>query len=740
MLIPRYLSNHTTVKRGRMNHGLSCNRPILGSANGLLLGLLLSSLPLSLSGQIGRSDPDAVSANRFDNGKMWTFEYAPTQYFTETYGFEADAAWFERARLSAVRIPGCSASFVSPHGLLATNHHCVRGAVVRVTQPGETLLDSGFYAASLEAERRIPGYYADQLIAIEDVSDEVFAAIDRIDDPAEKDRARAAVIGEIQASLSAGFLSEGANIRVQIISLYHGGRYSAYVFRRFTDVRLVFAVELQIGSFGGDPDNFTYPRYALDFAFLRVFDDDGNPYQTDHYFGWGEDGVEEDDIVFVIGNPGPTNRLNTVAQLEFQRDVTVPARVAFFDSRLPALWDFVGEHPEEAERVGIRNRALSLSNSFKANSGRLEALSDPAIMARKAIAERDLRVAIQTRSDLASSYGNVLDEIAAIQQEKMTHAATYGAFQSFGNSSSGSATIRRALMAYRMMGAANAAAVGDSLARIAGHPAELEQLLLTARFADFQRYFGSDHEITSNALQGMTPAAAAATMIGQSALGSAASTQQALAAGTIGRDDPAVSLVAVIQPYYDEYRRDYTRLIARERQLASDLGRVRFELYGSEIPPDATSSPRITDGVVKRYEYNGTWAPPYTTFFGIYDRYFSHEKKLDWELPGRWTIPPAGLDLRTPLNFVSTADTYGGNSGSPAVTAELELVGLNFDRNNAGLSRDFIYLPERGRNIMVDARAIRAALHQVYSTDRILAEIETGRLFTTESHAEGVRR
>jgi hypothetical protein len=242
MLIPRYLSNHTTVKRGRMNHGLSCNRPILGSANGLLLGLLLSSLPLSLSGQIGRSDPDAVSANRFDNGKMWTFEYAPTQYFTETYGFEADAAWFERARLSAVRIPGCSASFVSPHGLLATNHHCVRGAVVRVTQPGETLLDSGFYAASLEAERRIPGYYADQLIAIEDVSDEVFAAIDRIDDPAEKDRARAAVIGEIQASLSAGFLSEGANIRVQIISLYHGGRYSAYVFRRFTDVRLVFAV------------------------------------------------------------------------------------------------------------------------------------------------------------------------------------------------------------------------------------------------------------------------------------------------------------------------------------------------------------------------------------------------------------------------------------------------------------------------------------------------------------------
>jgi len=211
-------------------------------------------------------------------------------------------------------------------------------------------------------------------------------------------------------------------------------------------------------------------------------------------------------------------------------------------------------------------------------------------------------------------------------------------------------------------------------------------------------------------------------------------------AGAIDRDDRAVNLVAVLIPYYVEFQREYSGLEARERQLASDLGRARFEVYGSEVPPDATSSPRITDGVVKRYEYNGTLAPPYTTFFGIYDRYYSHERRLDWELPGRWTTPPSGLDLRTPLNFVSTADTYGGNSGSPAVTPELALVGLNFDRNIEGLSRDFIYLPERGRNIMVDVRAIRAALDGVYSTDRILAEIETGRLFATEDEAEAVRR
>ena len=719
----------------------SLSRAFAGLGRTLLVAaLVVGGVPLGSSGQVGQFDLDTVRAGRFDSGKMWTFEYAPAQYFTATYGFDANAAWFERARLSAVRIPGCSASFVSPNGLLATNHHCVRGSVARVAQPGETLLDSGFYATSLEQERLIPGYYADQLIAVQDVSDEVFAAVDRITDPDARERAMIAVFGEIQSRLTAMYSDEGAPIRAQIISLYHGGRYSAYVFRRFTDVRLVFAVELQMEFFGGDFDNFTYPRYALDFAFLRVYDQDGSPHRTDHYFGWGAEGVEEGDVVFVIGNPGPTNRLNTVAQLEFQRDVTVPARVSFLGSRLTAMREFDEAHPEEAEAVGIRNRAYSLSNSLKANSGRLDALNDPAIMARKADAERDLRVAIQTRADLADRYGTLLDEIAAIQKQKMTHAAAYAAFQSLGNSSSESATLRRALVALAMMETDDAGVIRDSLAAIPDHPPELEWRLLTARFADLERYLGADHEITRAALGRSTPSAGATAMIEQSVLGSAKRTDQAIAAGAISRDDPAVNLVAVMIPYYMEYQQQYQRLGSRERQLASDLGRARFEIFGSEIPPDATSSPRITDGVVQRYEYNGTLAPPYTTFFGLYDRYYSHEKKLDWDLPARWRRPPTGLDLRTPLNFISTADTYGGNSGSPAVTPELALVGLNFDRNIEGLSRDFIYLPERGRNIMVDARAIWAALDQVYSTDRILAEIATGRLFRTEGEAEAARR
>jgi hypothetical protein len=225
-----------------------------------------------------------------------------------------------------------------------------------------------------------------------------------------------------------------------------------------------------------------------------------------------------------------------------------------------------------------------------------------------------------------------------------------------------------------------------------------------------------------------------------SALADADRTRAAIEAGTLGREDPAIRLVAALLPHYDDYRRQFLGALSQERELASDLGRARFAVYGRDVPPDATSSPRITDGVVLPYEYNGTLAPPYTTFFGMYDRYYSHEQALDWELPGRWQTPPAGFDLGTPLNFVSTADTYGGNSGSPAVTPELRLVGLNFDRNIDGLSRDFIYLPERGRNIMVDARAIYASLDVVYDAQRIVGEVTTGRLFRTEEEAAAVRR
>ena len=698
----------------------------------LVLAIILSAAGGSLHAQAGGVDLDAIQAGQFDNGKMWTFEYAPSEYFTETYGFAADEAWFDRARLSVLRIPGCSASFVSPNGLVATNHHCVRGAVSQVSGQGEGLLDNGFFARAMAEERRIPAYYADQLLAVVDVSDEVFAATDR-----------ATTLAAVQTRLKQEHSAIGDSVWVQIVGLYHGGRYSAYVFRRFTDVRLVAAVELQLGFFGGDPDNFTYPRYALDFAFLRVYDADGHPYRPEHYFTMAGRGVQEGDAVFVIGNPGQTNRLRTVAQLEYQRDVSVPATQRYLESRHAVLADFLRSHPEEAEALGIRNQMFGLSNSLKAYTGRLDALNDPVILARRGDSERQLREAIAADPDLSERYAGLFDRMAEIQRDKAHYAAAFSA--SLGQTGqSSSATLRRALVADAYLEAQAAGAPADTLAmirqefqRIGDSPEAIEHGFLAARFEDFARYLGSDHIITQTALQGMSPSEAATALMEGTPLSRRQTAMEALDGAALSpAEDPALRLVAAVLPTAAEYRRAFNRLQPEEVELESDLGRVRFAVYGQSVPPDGTFSPRITDGVVKGYEYNGTMAPPYTTFFGLYDRYYGHNGAVDWELPEEWRTPPAGLDLSTPLNFVSTSDTYGGNSGSPAVTPDLELVGLNFDRNIDGLSRDFIYLPEQGRNVMVDVRAIRAALDVVYDADRIVAEMVAGMMYESEEEAD----
>jgi hypothetical protein len=709
-----------------------------GGGVAILLSLA-AALPSSVVGQSSA----APRPGRFDFGKMWTFEYAPANYFSTTYGFDASPEWFERARLAALRIPGCSASFVSPNGLVVTNHHCARGAITAVTGPGESLLDDGFYAASLEAERPIPGAWADQLLAAEDVTAEIDAAVDAVS-AAERARARAEAVRAVQERLTARHAgTEG--IRVQVVPLYNGGRTSAYVFRRFTDIRLVAAAELDMGFFGGDPDNFTYPRYALDFAFYRVYVD-GEPYRPAHWFTWGQ-GVAEGEPVFIIGNPGPTNRLQTVAQLEYQRDVLVPVRKAYFESRLAALREAYQADPARGEQLDLRNRAFSLSNSLKAYTGRLAALQDEEILGLKRAAERELEERITADKALSSRYGGVVRDIADLQARRRELAASTGAFYQLASASNGSRTLRRALVAVSLLDAAERGAPADSveglraeLNRMDDHPPDLEEELLRQRFADWERYLGRDDALVTDALDGRSPEGAAASLVSRSALATRSSTRTI--AGELRRlaADPAVVLARDLHARLAAHETEEADITTREGELAAGLGRARFAVYGTEVAPDATSSPRITDGVVRPYPYNGTVAPTHTTFYGVYDRYYGHRGDVDWALPPRWLPPPPGLDLSTPLNFISTADTYGGNSGSPAVTRALALVGLNFDRNIEGLSRDFIYLPERGRNIMVDVRAIREALDQVYDADRIVLEILTGRLARTEAEADAIRR
>jgi hypothetical protein len=712
-------------------------RAAVALIGGTLLALAIA-LPFEaepLHAQTAGVALDTVRAGPLDAGRMWTFEHAPAQYFSETYGFRADSAWFAHARLAALRIPGCSAAFVSPHGLVATNHHCVRNQITSVQRESENLLDDGFFAHALGDERRIANYYVDQLVAIEDVSDEIFVTADDAADDAARQRARQAAIAAIQARLRAAHQQPGTQTQVQIVPLYHGGRYSAYVFRRYPDVRLVAAPELQLGFFGGDPDNFTYPRYALDFAFLRVYDEHGEPLRPSHHFRFSRTGAEEGEAVFVIGNPGRTSRLLTIAQLEFLRDVQVPAMLAFLDARLVAMREFLAQQPEQAEPINLRNRIFSLSNAQKGSTGRLAALRDPVIMARRADAERTFRARIEAQPELRERWGAVTDSLAAVQRRKRGLAAGYTAFHRLGDASADARAVRRALIAVELDDARRSGAPADSLRAIEGrlraigdHPAELELRLLAARFRDFDDALGADHPLTRAALQGRTAAAAAAALLRTSALGDSARLAAALNAGALPHTDAGMMLVAQLGPAHAEHQERWAEWTRREAQLDEQLGRARFAVYGTEIPPDATGSPRISDGVVTSYPYNGTIAPAHTTFFGMYDRHHAFGPGSEWDLPARWLPAPPALQLGTALNFVSTADTFSGNSGSPAVTRALEIVGFNFDRNIEGLSRDYIYLPERGRNIMVDVRAIRASLAGVYGLERIVTELDDGTL------------
>ncbi len=683
--------------------------------------------PASLIAQA--SAPSAVSPGRFDLGKMWTFEYAPSEYFSTTYGFTADSAWFARARLAALRIPGCSAAFVSTSGLIITNHHCVRGSVNAISRPGEHLLDSGFVARTAADERPLPNMIADQLLAAIDISDEVNKAGDAAAEGTARDEARRSAAGAAQARLKARYAAPGDSVWVQVVGLYNGARASAYVFKRYTDIRLVVAAELGVANLGGDWDNFTFPRYALDFAVLRAYGADGKPVASPAHFAWGGvNGVTDGDVVFVIGNPGATRRLTTMSQLEYQRDVALPFTEHFLSSHLAALKAFRDASSDERERASAMVTMLGLSNSWKPIPGRLEGLRDANIMGRRAAIEHALATAIEAKPGLKARYGKLIARMADVQRERETSRTAMQAFSMLVNPAASSTTLQAAYWAWRTQHgpADSVSGFRQRLARVRPQARALERRYLAISLDDIATAYGAGHEFSRAALSGRTPAEAADALLNATALADTSGARRA-AAGELATD-PAMLLMNVVMPTVLAFEAEQARLNVEEAALSAQIGRARFELYGPSIPPDGSSSPRIADGVVKGYEYNGTLAAPFTTFYGVYDRNRSHGAGSDWELPYRWRVPPLGLDLGTPLNFVSTADSYGGNSGSPAVTKDLRIVGLNFDRNINALVRDYIYLPERGRNVMVDVRAIQEALAYVYRADRVVTELTTGQM------------
>ncbi|MDX1493244.1 MAG: S46 family peptidase [Longimicrobiales bacterium] len=687
-------------------------------------------------------DLDTIQAGRFDQGKMWTFEFPPVEYLAETYGLRPDEAWFEKARMGALRIPNCSASFVSPNGLVMTNHHCAREFVTQVSAPGENLLDNGLVATDLADERTLEDFQADKLMTIVDVTDEVNAALDAL--PAdERAEARESLLEEIEARILAEHGGEESGHVVEMVSLYNGGRTSAYVFRRYTNGKLVMAPELEIGFFGGEPDNFSYPRYNLDFAFLRIYDDDGTPLRSDPYFAFDDDGLEPGDPVFIVGNPGSTSRLQTVAELEFRRDVSDRYILHLLESRLEVMGAYIEANPEIAEELDLRNTYFGLSNSLEAYTGQVRGLEDPIIIARRRDTERDFQAAIEADPQLAERYGDVIAEMAALQARKREQAPGFGAFLAMTSPQMASATLHRALIAFQILSARQGGAPADQveplmeqLRAVPDQPVELDQGLMAARFRDFVEFYGADSQLARSVLAGQTPEARARAVASGSQLQDSATAVQAVEGGSLTLADPALGVVRAYLPQFIAFQQVVGAVFPQEEALAAELGRARFAVYGTDVPPDATFSLRIADGAVTGYDYNGTEAPPFTTLYGLYDRHYSFSPREDWDLPQRWLDAEDELDLATPINFVSTADIIGGNSGSPVLDAELEVVGVVFDGNAESLPGDYIYLPERNRSVTVDARAIVEALDVVYDMDRLVLELLTGRLVETEAEAD----
>ncbi len=684
---------------------------------------------------------DTVQAGVFDQGKMWTFEFPPVDYIAQTHGFVPEEAWFERARLGALRIPSCSASFVSPNGLVLTNHHCARDFVAQVSGEGESLLDDGFLARDLVDERPVEDFEADQLVEIIDVTEEVDAAIDAVSAD-ERAGVRESLLEEIEARILQEQGGEDSGYAVEMISLYNGARTSAYVFRRYTNVKLVMAPELEIGFFGGDSDNFTFPRYNLDFSLFRVYDDDDDPLASESYFPFDADGLQEGDPIFIVGNPGLTHRLQTVTELEFRRDVGDRYLLETIRRRMRVLDAFIQANPEATEQHHLRNEYFGLANSEEAYDGQIRGLEDPLIIARRKDTERDFQAAIEANPDLRSRYEDVIERLAAVQQRKRASAPVIGAFSVFGNPYLDSSTLIRGFFALQVIGMrrnqASAEEIDDMMENVIGTPQmhpDLDAALMADRFAQMSDYLGADHAVVAAVLQGGTPLEAAQRIVQGSMLSDSAIAVTALQDGSVTPQDAAVRAVIALLPAFLELNTLYVEVGPLEEELAAELGRARFQIYGTDVPPDATFSLRIADGIVTGYEYNGTVAPVFTTFYGLYDRHYSHEGNPDWELPERWLDPPATLDLRTPMNFVSTADIIGGNSGSPVLDRDLEVVGVVFDGNAESLPGDYIYLPEKNRSVAVDVRAILEALDEIYDLDRLVLELTTGELAATEAEA-----
>jgi hypothetical protein len=681
-------------------------------------------------------DLDTVKAQKYDMGKMWTFENPPLDYFEKVYNFRPSEEWLDKVQKSALKFgSGCSASFISEDGLIMTNHHCIRSILRDLSTEKEDLLKNKFYAPTLEDEKKIPNLSVSQLMMIEDVTNEIQSAMNEAETDSEKVIRKNEKIEDIKKR----FFKLNPELEYKVVSLYYGGKYSLYGYKKYDDIRLVFAPELMVSKLGGDYDNFTYPRYGLDCAFLRAYKND-KPIQTNYFFNWNFEPIYEDQPVFVVGNPGSTNRLYTIAQLEYLRDYRYRLQTPMRQDLYKVYESLVEE--TNAEDMKLVATLFNVGNGLKVYKATYEALQDPYFIARKKDFEKKFKNAVQSNSELNKKYGNIWDKIANNRKEAANYtkeifalniSSLYSPKYLFIARDLGNLAEQLKLPEAERGENYKGEKLDSTIEKIfpSDFNRELEDKKLIVQLNVIKDNLSNDNVLYQLMLDGMEVGEAANNLLSNSKLTNKEDVISLAKSGAdeiLNSDDPFIKFVLNSNERLKELESINKKLDDNDEINNQLLGEALFEVYGDSIPPDATGTLRISDGIIKGYDYNGTRAPIKTTFYGSLDRFYSFNKKFPFNLPAYWENLPEDFDLSTTLDFVNTCDIIGGNSGSPVINTNAEVVGLAFDGNMESHSGKFIYTTEKNRTVAVSAQGMIEALRNLYKAERLAKEILNGKL------------
>jgi hypothetical protein len=661
---------------------------------------------------------------------MWTLDNLPLQTMQQAYGFRPDARWIEHVRMSSARLDGgCSGSFVSGEGLVLTNHHCVIDCVENLSSAEANYVKNGFVARERSAERQCPGVEVSRLTAITDVTARVAKATEGLSGKAFADARQAA-----QARITDECVGDDREaVRCEVVNLYQGGLQHLYRYDRFQDVRLAFAPEFDIGFFGGDPDNFNFPRYNLDMALLRVYDD-GKPARITHHFRMDPKGADEGELVMVTGHPGSTQRLLTVAQLETTRELDMPFRLALARELRGYLTRY-GE--EDAEQARIAQTDLfSVENSIKARTGMFQTLQDPKLLSEKREEEAAARAWLAADPARAAEYGDPWQAIAAAQVTWRNLYLRYQMIELMRGFASDYAGFARTLVRgtaekakpnpERLSEFSDAAlpSVEAQLFSTAPMYPAYEQALLTWSLTKLREVLGADHPSVREVLGKDSPAVVAERAVKGTRLGDVDFRRELWAGGVeavAASDDPMIALMRGIEPTAYALRKQYDAevdaVVSREQEK---LARMRFARFGTSVYPDATFTLRLSHGVIRGWEEQGEPVPPFTTLAGLFSRASEY---APFALPPRWIEGRAKLDLDTRFNQVSTNDIIGGNSGSPLIDRDAKVVGLVFDGNIRSLGGAFVYDETANRTVSVHSAAMDHALRKLYGLENLADEM-----------------